>query len=231
MKQSIIRRMSIGLMGTVFFLPTPISWAGDIEAGEKLFRKCAGCHTVDNHGKKKTGPNLYGILGRKVADNMDYGKRYSKALKAYGGVWSLQRLNTFLTKPKAEVKKTKMSFAGLKKAVDREHLIAYLNSQSNTPIELAGAMEPVSKVVASHTEAEFGVLVAAIGAEETHTYCTACHSERIVAQQGLSKSEWREVLIWMQEEQEMDEIKEPDYSSIINYLATNYNVDRPNFPK
>ncbi|WP_025898398.1 hypothetical protein [Sneathiella glossodoripedis] len=79
-------------------------------------------------------------------------------------------------------------------------------------------------------ESEYGVLVDKPGAEETYIYCAACHSEKIVAQQGLTRKDWEEVLVWMVEEQEMEPIEEPDYSIILDYLAKHYNVDRPNFP-
>ncbi len=61
--------------------------------------------------------------------------------------------------------------------------------------------------------------------------CTACHSERLVAQQGLDREDWIELLEWMVEEQSMAEIEEPDLSIVLDYLTTNYNIDRPNFPK
>lgn len=86
-------------------------------------------------------------------------------------------------------------------------------------------------VSASEEESEFGLLVDKPGAEETFIYCTACHSEKIVAQQGLTREGWEELLVWMVDEQEMDPIEEPDYSRIIDYLSKHYNTDRPNFPK
>ncbi len=78
---------------------------------------------------------------------------------------------------------------------------------------------------------EFGVLIDKPGAEETFIYCSACHSERIVAQQGLDRKGWVELFEWMVEEQEMEPIEEPDYTKILDYLSEHYNVDRPNFPK
>jgi cytochrome c len=231
MCQSILRRLSSGLLFAVICVCAPASWADDIKAGEKVFKKCMPCHTIEKNGKNRIGPNLYGIVGAEVAKNEAFAKIYSKALKAYGGIWSVERLDAFLTEPKAEVKKTKMSFRGLKKAAQRKVLIAYLNSYRNEPVDLEGIQNPPSNGEANETESDFGVLIAASGAEETFAYCTACHSERIVAQQGLTKSEWEEMLVWMVEEQEMDAIVEPDLTLIINYLATNYNVDRPNFPK
>ena len=80
-------------------------------------------------------------------------------------------------------------------------------------------------------EAEFGVLVVETGVEETFIYCAACHSERIVAQQGLTRDGWIGLLEWMVDEQEMDVIEEPDYTLIVDYLARNYGGDRPNFPR
>ncbi len=80
-------------------------------------------------------------------------------------------------------------------------------------------------------EPEFGVLVEKPGVEETYAYCAACHSERIIAQQGLTRKDWIELIEWMIEEQEMEEIEEPDYTLILDYLSKHYNTDRPNFPK
>jgi mono/diheme cytochrome c family protein len=80
-------------------------------------------------------------------------------------------------------------------------------------------------------EDEFEGLVAGPGQEEVLIYCSACHSTKIVQQQGLSRGEWAETLEWMIEDQGMSEIDEPDLTLILNYLAKNYNVDRPNFPK
>lgn len=79
-------------------------------------------------------------------------------------------------------------------------------------------------------EDEFEGLVAGPGQEEVLIYCSACHSTRIVQQQGLSRDQWIETLEWMVEDQGMSEIDEPDLTLILDYLAKNYNIDRPNFP-
>ena len=81
------------------------------------------------------------------------------------------------------------------------------------------------------TDSEYGILFVAAGVEETHAYCTACHSEMIVAQQGMTRENWAELFEWMVEEQGMAEIEEPDRSVILDYLAKHYNEDRPNFPR
>lgn len=79
-------------------------------------------------------------------------------------------------------------------------------------------------------EEEFGTLFLAPGAEETYYACAACHSERLVSQQGITREGWEEVFEQMVEEHGMAELEEPDRSVILDYLATHYNTDRPHFP-
>ncbi len=99
---------------------------GDAEAGKKVFKKCKFCHSFDP-GKKKIGPHLKGVIGRK--SGAVEGFKYSKAMAAADITWDEANLDEFLTKPKAFIKKTKMSFAGLKKEDQRADLIAYLKAQ------------------------------------------------------------------------------------------------------
>lgn len=217
--------------------------SADVAEGEKIFRKCKACHTVEKDGKSRSGPNLYDIVGGPVAAREGF--KYSGALSEYGGEWSPERLDAFLEKPKDEVKGTRMSFPGLKKPEDRAALIAYLASHSDEPMGFgaAAAAQEASAETGAETGAEasaetgaeagseeFGLLVAGPGAEETFYACTACHSEMIVAQQGLTRKGWEEMLDWMVEEQGMSALEEPDLSAVLDYLAANYGEDRPNFP-
>lgn len=96
--------------------------AGDPAAGEKVFKKCAACHALEE-GKNKIGPSLFAVVGREVGAT-DF--KYSDALLALGGVWSAERLDQFLTKPRDMAPGNKMSFAGLRKEEDRANIIAYL---------------------------------------------------------------------------------------------------------
>ncbi len=105
---------------------------GTIEHGKKVFKKCSACHVVAKGGKNKIGPTLYGVLGKKSGSVPDY--KYSKALAAYGKVWSYEEMNGFLIKPAAHIKGTKMAFAGLKNEKDRASVILYMNSQSDSPL-------------------------------------------------------------------------------------------------
>lgn len=100
-----------------------------IEDGRKAFKKCSACHQVGEGAKNKTGPTLNGVVGA-AAGAVD-GFRYSKALKeaASGGlVWGEVELTEFLTKPRAFLKGTKMSFAGFRKQSEIDAVIAYLES-------------------------------------------------------------------------------------------------------
>ncbi|ABV94715.1 conserved hypothetical protein [Dinoroseobacter shibae DFL 12 = DSM 16493] len=78
---------------------------------------------------------------------------------------------------------------------------------------------------------DVGKLHVAPGAQITYDYCTACHSEMIIAQQGQTREGWDEILVWMVEDMGMGEIVEEDRDLILDYLATYYNPDRPHFPQ
>ncbi len=65
-----------------------------------------------------------------------------------------------------------------------------------------------------------------LGKEETFYACHGCHSFRLVAQQGLSRAHWDDLLDWMVEEQGMNEIEGEDRKLILDYLAEHYNQDR-----
>ena len=111
--------------------------AADPDKGAKIFNKCRACHTIEEGGPIRVGPNLWGVIGRPVASFPDYA--YSDAMTAFGGVWTVDRLDTYLVNPRKVVTGTKMTFVGLPKPEDRANLIAYLNQNSSTPVDLAAA--------------------------------------------------------------------------------------------
>ncbi len=107
---------------------------GDIATGEKVFKKCAACHSIVKGGKNNIGPALYNVIGRQVGSISDY--KYSKALSEYKKEWTIEELNGYLIKPAKWIKGTKMAFAGLRKEKDRASVIKYLNQNSDTPLQL-----------------------------------------------------------------------------------------------
>ena len=104
---------------------------GDLAHGEKVFKKCAACHSINKGGKNNIGPALYNVVGRKIGSISDY--KYSKALSEYEKEWNFEELNGYLIKPAKWIKGTKMAFAGLRKEKDRASVIIYLNQNSDNP--------------------------------------------------------------------------------------------------
>ena len=102
--------------------------------GAKIFKKCLACHSIEKGGPNKIGPNIFGVLNRRAGSVSGY--KYSKAMTAYGKVWSFEEMNSFLTKSKDWIKGTKMSFIGLRSAKDRAAVILYLNEKTDSPLPL-----------------------------------------------------------------------------------------------
>ena len=106
----------------------------DPAKGQKVFKKCAACHTVDEGGKNKVGPNLWNIVNRPIATHEGFS--YSEAMAELEGTWDFERLSAFIADPKDNVPGTKMAFKGVSKDGARANVLAYLRSLSATPAEL-----------------------------------------------------------------------------------------------
>lgn len=111
--------------GVLMAMPA-VALAQDAEAGKKVFTKCAACHSIGPGAKNKVGPELNGILGRK-AGSLE-GFKYSEALKGSGITWDDANLKEWVANPKKLVPGTKMIFPGVKDEIERDDLIAYLES-------------------------------------------------------------------------------------------------------
>ena len=118
--------------------------SADMGKGEASAKKCAACHTLGKGEPNRVGPNLYGVVGRPKASAPGF--NYSAAMKAKGGNWTPEELDTFLANPKAAVPGTNMSFAGITRGGERADLITFLNSHSDSPAQLPKAADAGSPV-------------------------------------------------------------------------------------
>ena len=111
-------------------LPAPYNTA-DLDNGKHKFAQCRSCHTTAQGGPNMTGPNLWGVFGRK-AGSLD-GFAYSDGVKAAGFTWDVSHLDTWITDPRGTIPGTKMTFFGIKDPKDRVDVIAYLKSETSAP--------------------------------------------------------------------------------------------------
>ena len=105
----------------------------DVKAGEAVFQKCKSCHNADNGGANGTGPNLWGVEGRKPGSHPGFA--YSAGMTEFGGkqpIWDYEHIYEFVKAPQKYIVGTKMGFIGLKKPEDRINVIAYLHAQGGT---------------------------------------------------------------------------------------------------
>jgi hypothetical protein len=55
--------------------------------------------------------------------------------------------------------------------------------------------------------------------EDTFYACTACHSFKIVAQQGMSRDRWDESLTWMVQRHAMPPVEGRERQQVLDYLS------------
>ena len=107
------------------------------ERGAQVAKQCQACHNFEEGQGPKVGPDLYNVVGRKIASAQGF--NYSSALKSKNGTWDFNALNAWLTKPAAYAPGTAMTFAGLSNDKQRADVIAYLDTLSKNPVPLPKA--------------------------------------------------------------------------------------------
>lgn len=123
-----------------------------VDAGERVARRCAACHTFDQGGANGTGPNMWGVLGRAVASVSGF--NYSSAMREYGAdgtQWLYQNMYDYLEAPRRYVPGTSMAFAGLRSQEDRINLLAYMHSMGSSQLPFP---EPLPEEPAIEEEGE-----------------------------------------------------------------------------
>jgi cytochrome c len=135
----------------------------DAAAGATISQKCQSCHNFANGGPNQTGPNLWGVIGRKPGTHPGFS--YSSAMVDLGnkiGVWDYNHIYLFIAGPQAYLSGTKMGFVGLKQPQDRVNLIAWLRQQSSSPVAIpapspaAAAPAPTAAAAVAATPANDG---------------------------------------------------------------------------
>jgi cytochrome c len=110
----------------------PAAYQGaDLSNGEAKFAVCRSCHTTAEGGADMTGPNLWGVFGRKAGSKADFS--YSDDLKNAPWTWDADRINKWIENPRAVLPSTKMTFIGMADPNDRRDVIAFLKTQTSPP--------------------------------------------------------------------------------------------------
>lgn len=166
----------IALALATFVSGAQASEIGDAERGAKVFKKCASCHDVGPGARNKVGPHLNEIFDRKAGSVPDFS--YSKGLAREGRdglIWTLDKLDAYLTNPRILVTGTNMNFRGLKKKEDRDDVLAYLRGFSVSPANI-----PEAAPTALPSEVSLAPEILEIQGDPAYgeylsNECTTCH--------------------------------------------------------
>ena len=116
------------LFSLVALLPAAVAQ----EDGARLFEPCRACHSLDPAAQGLPGPNLSGLIGRKVGSDpaFDYSPALRKA-RDDGLMWEAGRLDAFLADPAKMFPGLWMSMRGIEDAAERQALVRFLAEPSS----------------------------------------------------------------------------------------------------
>ena len=99
-----------------------------LEHGAKVYKKCKTCHTLEEGGRHRVGPNLWDIYGSRAGSKDGF--KYSKVMAASEVIWDAETIDAYITKPSSFMKGNRMSFIGIKKQADRDAVQLYIKSKT-----------------------------------------------------------------------------------------------------
>jgi len=99
-----------------------------MERGAKLYKRCQSCHTLEQDGRHKVGPNMWNLYGSTAG--VREGFAYSKAMKESGIIWTDETISAYIENPRKYMPGNRMSYVGLRKAEDREAVLAYIKAKT-----------------------------------------------------------------------------------------------------
>ena len=110
----------------------------DPAKGESDAAICKACHAFEKGAPSPVGPNLYGVLGRKIASVEGF--NYTPAMKAHAEeTWDYAHVDRLIHKPADFAPGTMMAFPGLPDANQRAEVIAFLRTKADSPYPLPEA--------------------------------------------------------------------------------------------
>lgn len=130
--------------------------------GEAGFKKCQTCHNAAKGGPNAIGPNLWGVVGRPIGKHPGF--EYSSAIAGHGGSWTWDDISHWIANPKTYQAGNKMAFAGISNPQDRADIIAYLNTQADSPLPLP--KPPAETAAAPAADAKAGTAAVTPTAEK-----------------------------------------------------------------
>jgi cytochrome c len=104
-------------------LPAPFNQAS-YEDGRRVFAQCRSCHTTAEGAGNRVGPNLHGVIGRRIGTAPGF--TYSQPVASAGFTWDAEHLDKWIENPAADIPGTRMAFAGVRDPDQRRDVIAYL---------------------------------------------------------------------------------------------------------
>lgn len=128
-EKAVLPQPAAGIAAPVAIAPVDLGTllvSADPARGKSTAQVCASCHTFDQGGANRVGPNLWGIVGRDIGSKGGFA--YSPAVAGHHGAWTYEELDRWLASPAREIPGTKMTFNGLRNPKDRANVLAYLST-------------------------------------------------------------------------------------------------------